>query len=118
MASCITVSGVLDTESAARALRAVLAGSGIAHERISLVPSPGAPDAPAESAGHSSPNDSGQGSVRLHDRDVHSPGEDGAGAAHAEAMPGDAYLVSVDVRNAHDRMRVEALMAAAGARPS
>ena len=74
MGSLITVTGVLHTEAAARKLRAILAGCGIAHERVSLT------------------------------------------LEHIKAARSGACVLSVDVRSARDRRRVEALMAAAGAR--
>ena len=79
MSFLFTVTGVLDTKDAARAFRAVLAASGIAHERIRLA------------------------------------GRDPARST-ANVGRNGACLVSVDVRSPGDRMRVEALMAAAGAR--
>ena len=93
-----TVTGVLETEGAARAFRALLAGSGIAHERIRLDLDPAAPDLPGRLAR--------QKGTRLR-RAGRSP-SNGAGSG--------ACLVSVDVRSPLDRMRIEELMAAAGAR--
>ena len=75
MSFLFTVTGVLETKDAARAFRALLAGSGIAHERIRLDLNPA-----------------------------------------ARAVRSGACRVSVDVRSSRDRMRIEELMAAAGAR--
>jgi len=102
MGALFTVTGVLDTRDAARALRAVLAGSGIVHERIRLTANLGNLDMPDD------PGRQVATRARRADRRSSTGG--------AEAVRCGAYLVSVDVRSLRDRERVEALMAAAGAR--
>lgn len=98
MGSHFTVTGVLDTKDAARAFRALLAGSGIAHERIRLILNAA---------------DTGEAGSRDHGRRVRGADH---GQRGAQAVRRSGCLVSVDVRSLRDRMRVEALMAAAGAR--
>ena len=95
MSSRFTVTGILDTRDAARAFRTVLAASGIALERVRLTLSPTEPDRNGEfpHPDHLRPRRAGR-----------------------ETTGRGACLVSVDVRSPRDRVRVQALMAAAGAR--
>lgn len=95
MSLVFTVTGVLETQDAARAFRALLAGSGIAHERIRLDLNPAAPHLPVRSSRQSGAR------LRRTGRSL---------STHA------ACAVSVDVRSHRDRERIEELMAAAGAR--
>ena len=99
MGFLFTVSGVLETEHAARAFRALLAASGIAHERIRLDPNPPVPDLPGGVSGRSGIRSRGASAT-----------------PYSRAVRRGACLVSVDVRSQRDRMRIEELMAAAGAR--